>query len=154
MKAASILKNGLTGAATLTLLRETLDKADPDNTNVYPLHKKGVFRELKKASQKKGMGAVKGYVNLAARLLGMVGYMGVTALGKKKNTLLRGSILGALAGAAAILMSSNDDPAVSSQELWRKRITTMVLYILGGLVAGGAIKLINSGKKKNKKKLK
>ena len=152
MKAASILKNGLTGAATLTLLRETLDTADPGNSKVLPLHKKGVFRQLKKASQKKGMGAVKGYVDLAARLLGMVGYMGVTALGKKKNTLLRGGMLGALAGVAAILMNDNDDPAVSSQELWRKRVITMALYILGGLVAGGAIKLINNGKKKSKKK--
>ena len=152
MKAASILKNGLTGAATLTLLRETLDKADAGNSNVYPLHKKGVFRELKKVSHKKGLGAVKGYVNLAARLLGAVGYMGVTAPGRKKNTLLRGGILGALAGTAAILMSDGDDPTVSSRELRRKRVTTMALYILGGLVAGGAIKLINNGKKKSKKK--
>ena len=152
MNAAKILKNGLTGAATLTLLRETLDEAGSENSKVYPLHKKGVFRQLKKVSQKKGMGAVKGYVNLAARLLGMVGYMGVTAVGKKKNTMLRGGMLGGLAGAAAILMSNDDDPTVSSKELWRKRVITLALYILGGLVAGGAIKLVNNGKKKGKRK--
>jgi|SRR5688572_11102647 len=150
MKTASILENGLTGAATLTLLRETLDKVDPDNSGAYPLHKKGILRKLKKVSHKKGMGAVKGYVKLAAQLLGMVGYMGVTALGKKKNTLIRGGVLGGLAGIAAVLMNTPNDPAVSDEEVWRKRITTVVLYILGGLVAGGAIRLFAKGKKKKK----
>lgn len=149
MKLAKILESGLTGAATLTLLQETIDHLDPDAPRTHLLHKKGIIRDIKKGIRKKGFGAVKMYVKIAGELLGMAGYMGLAGIGKKKNALLRGGLLGALAGGAAAFMQDpkNEDPA-NPMAIWRKRAITLALYIIGGLMAGKAVQYFSKKKKK------
>jgi hypothetical protein len=152
MKIANVLESGIAGAATLTLLRETLDHMDPKVSGTSFFQKKGVIRELKKSMHKKGIGGVKIYIKLAAELLGLAGVLGLSSLGKKKNALLRGVLLGGITGVVAVLVNDNadkeKDPSLTDQEIWRKRIVTVALYMLGGLIAGGAVNMIKKRKKK------
>ncbi|MCW3089929.1 MAG: hypothetical protein JWP81_998 [Ferruginibacter sp.] len=129
MKLAKVLESGITGATTFTMLRETLDNITPNGQRF--LHKKGMLRQLKKATNKKGGDAAKIYIKLAAELLGLIGSMGISSLGKKKNIVLRGAVLGGLAGSVSLLVNSDkeDVPEVDQNELWRKRIITIALYI-------------------------
>jgi hypothetical protein len=151
MKIAKVLESGVTGAATLNLLRESLQHVDPKGPGAALFRKKGMIRQLKKGAKKKGIGAVKVYVQLAAELLGVIGYMGISVFGKRKNTLLRGATLGGLAGAIALLMNSeteNDDPGKTPDQVWRKRALVLAAYLIAGLAAGGAVKALKKKKKK------
>ena len=151
MKLANVLESGITGAATLTVLREALDQVDPKGPNRSFLQKKGIIKQLKKSTHKKGIDAVKLYIKLATELLGVAGYMGLSALGKKKNSMLRGAALGGIAGIVSVLlndMNKDQDPTLTDAEIWRNRITTVALYILGGLVAGATVKMIRKAKNK------
>ena len=85
MKAAQILESGLAGAATLTLLSETLNKINSNSPNTNLFHRKGIVRHLKKGMRKKGFKAVKMYVSVAAELLSIAGALGISGLGKKKK---------------------------------------------------------------------
>ncbi|MGN6491264.1 MAG: hypothetical protein ACTHLE_04655 [Agriterribacter sp.] len=148
MNVAKVLESGLTGAATLTLLQETLDQLDPKAPNSKLLHKRGIIRHLKHATERKGMKAVKGYVKVAAELLGILGYYGLSGLGKRKNAVLRGGVLGAIAGAAVAFTQNNENEETPDADVWRKRIVTVALYILGGLIAGKTAEYIKKKKKK------
>jgi hypothetical protein len=152
MKLATALESGITGAATLTLLREALDHFDPEGSPGSFFQKKGIIRELKKTKDKKGVDAIEAYIKIAAETISLAGYMGLSALGKRKNAILRGGALGGVAGLIAVLInnvSSENDDSVTDKDVLRQKVMTIVLYILGGLIAGGAVKMLK--KKKNKK---
>ncbi|MCF6407176.1 hypothetical protein L3C95_30045 [Chitinophaga filiformis] len=149
MKAAEILESGLTGAATITLLSKTLGSLNPKTPDVNLFNKKGIVRRIKRNIHKNGFKAVKGYVKLAGQLLSMAGAMGLAGFGKKKNAALTGAMLGALSGTAVAFLQNKPDEETEEKDLWTKRLVTIVLYILGGLVAGKAMKYF-SKKSKNK----
>ena len=96
------------------------------------------------------MAATKLYVEMASEIIALAGYMGLTGLGKKKNVLLRGASLGAIAGLLAVIINAEDeiDLKNTNRDILRKQIETIALYTLGGLAAGGAIKMVNKKKKK------
>jgi hypothetical protein len=148
MKAAKILQSGLTGAATLTLLSEALNTVDSNAPNTNFFHKKGIVRHLKKGMHQKGFKAVKMYITLASELLSMAGVLGISGLGKKKNAVLRGGLVGALAGTAVAFLQNRPEDETEKSELWKRRMVTIALYILGGLVAGKAVQVIKKKKKK------
>jgi hypothetical protein len=152
MKAAQILESGLAGAATLTLLSDTLGKLNHGSSAKKAFHKKGIIRHLKKSADKKGFKAVKIYVRTASELLGMIGSLGLTGLNRKKYAPLRGAILGALAGAAVAFLQNNEvTEAGISREVWKKRVTTIAMYTVAGIIASKAARLVNKKDKKHKK---
>jgi len=71
-------------------------------------------------------------------------------IGQKENALTRGAALGLAAGLGAVLlpkpMGLNDRPSNKSLET---KIMTVGLYVVGGLVAAGVMKLL--ARKKHKK---
>ena len=148
MKAAQILESGLAGAATLTLLSETRNKINSNSPNTNLFHRKGIVRHLKKGMRKKGFKAVKMYVSVAAELLSIAGALGISGLGKKKNAVLQGGLAGALTGTAVAFLQNVPENESDNNELWRKRLVTIALYILGGLVAGKVVQAMNKKKKK------
>lgn len=160
MTIANAIEGGLAGATTLTLLEEALHKIDPKAPRTS-LNKTGIIKKLKKGSRKKGVKATKLYIALAVELLTSASYFGLTALGKKKNAVLRGSLLGAAAGLGTAFLTSDDDKedptkdkdSFSKSSDAQKKMLTIALYTAGGMLAGLAIKRINTKKsKKNKKK--
>ena len=149
MKLANAIEGGLTGATTLTLLQEALHKMDPKAPSTKLLNKPGIIKRLKKQSKKKGKSSNKLYINLAGELLSNAAFFGLTALGKKKNAVLRGGLLGAAAGLGAAFLN-NDDENISHHDDIKKKLMTISLYTAGGLLAGTAIKKLNKARKKRK----
>lgn len=161
MKLASAVEGGLTGATTLTLLQEALHKIDGKAPRPL-LHKSGLMKQLRKNGTKPGDNN-KLYIKLAGELLSNAAYFGLSSIGKKKNAVLRGGLLGAAAGLGSAFFTedkeqdtTDDATAVdsnTSRNSIKKKVLTVTLYTAGGLLAGFAIKKINqkSGKKLRKK---
>jgi hypothetical protein len=166
MKLANAIEGGITGATTLTLLQEALHKIDTDSPRPF-LGKSGVLKQLKRSIKKKKGNTRKLSIQLAGELLSNAAFFGLTGLGKKKNAVLRGGLLGAAAGLGNLLLmpQKEDQPArvngtarhlghtreaTGGKEL-KKKILTMTLYTAGGLLAGLAIKKLKKrGKRKRK----
>jgi hypothetical protein len=74
-----------------------------------------------------------------------VGYFGITGLSRKKNAILRGALLGALTGVGVTFLNDKNDSEVGKKS---NEIITILLYTLGSLIAGAAIKKINKKGKK------
>ena len=148
MKLANAIEGGITGATTLSLLQEALHKIDTKAPRAKLLNSPGIIKRLKKQS-KKGMLSNKLYINLASELLSNAAYFGLTALGKKKNAVLRGGLLGAAAGLGSAFLNDadKDDPAADTL---KSKILTLTLYTAGGMLAGAAIKKISKKRKKSK----
>ncbi|MBD0295671.1 MAG: hypothetical protein ICV84_10830 [Flavisolibacter sp.] len=157
MNLANAIEGGLTGATTLTLLQEALHKIDPKAPRPV-LHKGNIVKKLKKTSGKPGLKATKLYIDLAGELLTNAAYFGLSGLGKKKNAVLRGGLLGAAAGLGVAFLNKKDKEhheengsAIDTEDETKKKILTVALYTAGGLLAGLAIKKWNGKGKKNKK---
>jgi hypothetical protein len=157
MKLAHAIEGGLAGASTLTLLQQTLHKKRSTQAPV-PLHKSGLIKEFRKAGKKK-KGSPQLYIKLAGELLANAAAFGLTAIGKKKNAVLRGALLGAGAGLGVAFLqdatdSKEDNGTLQAHESTTKslydQLFTIGLYTAGGALAGYALKKW-SGKKKKKK---
>lgn len=159
MKLASALEGGLTGVTTLTLLQEALHKIDSKTPQPF-LHKSGVIKKLKKSSGKPGKNGKnnKLYIALAGELLVNAAYFGLSGLGKRKNAVLTGGLLGAAAGLGVAFLNEPDHDnsnRINGEQMpapddTQKKVLTVALYTAGGLLAGVAIKRLN---KKMLKKL-
>lgn len=158
MNIAKAIEGGLTGASTLTLLQEALHKIDHRAPRPL-LYKSGLIKKLKKSSGKKGAKANRLYIQLAGELLTNAAYFGLTGLGKKKNAVLRGGVLGAAAGLGSAFLSNNKEHdqkdengvLVNQRNNVKDKLLTISLYTAGGLLAGLAIKKLNKKMKKKKK---
>ena len=140
MNLATAIEGGLTGVSTITLLQEAISKIDPKTPPQSLLGKPGLLRKIKRKT-KKGKNPTKLYIRLGTELLSGAAYYGLTAIGKKKNAVLRGALLGLGAGAATVwLKSANNDEAEESDDSLRSRILTVALYTSAGMLAGYAVK--------------
>jgi hypothetical protein len=148
MTIINALEGGLAGATTLSLLHKAIDKID-SKAQTRLLHKSDLLKKIKRQSNKKGSIPVKLYIRLASELLASAGYFGLSALGKKKNAVLRGALLGAAAGFGVAFLNNQDNTQnQENRNKTRDQILTIALYTAGGLVAGAAIKRLNKRKKK------
>lgn len=160
MKIADVIEGGLAGVTTLSLIQEALGKLDNKEPRTL-LHQSDALRKLQKGKVK-GHKSKELYVNLAGELMGHAALFGLSGLGKKKNAVLRGGLLGAAAGLAVAFLDEDKEPARQAAhadgrmvdaeaEAIRQKIITVVLYTLGGVLAGVAVKAINTKKIKKSK---
>ena len=151
MKLSNVIEGGLAGVSTLTLMQEALHKFDHNAPR--PLFRN--VRRIKKWKDVKGSKRGKFYIQLAGDLLSNAAFFGLSALGKKKNAVLRGAVLGALAGCGTILLNddasdnpfSNEMTNESRREKIKDILITLGLYTAGGVIAGVIVK---KGKKVKK----
>jgi H+/Cl- antiporter ClcA len=85
---------------------------------------------------------------MAGDLISNTLYYSLAGLGNKKNLLLRGSLLGALAGIGAVLLPR----PLGLNETYSNRTTktkfmTVGLYLFGGIVAAEVIHLLKRDQK-------
>jgi hypothetical protein len=154
MNLSNAIEGGIAGASTLTLIREALSSIDRDQSKPRLLHKPGIIKKIKKESKRKNGNPAKLYITLAGELLSSAAYFGLTGLGKKRNAVLRGGLLGAAAGiAAAYLQQPETTEEEQNSDIGLKRkLATVSLYTAGGLLAGVAVKHLNKPKLKKIKK--
>lgn len=158
MKLAHVLEGGLTGATTLALLQESLHGLDGKTPRSVPM-KPELLKKLRKKDKKGRLPAAQLYIELAGELLGAAAFFGLTGLGKKKNALLRGGLLGAAAGLGmAFVQNEEKDPTQvlpepNGADMWHK-LATVALYAAGGVLAGAAVQQVGRKQLKKAKKVK
>ena len=150
-KLTSALEGGLAGAATISLLRDTLKKINGHSSHINLFDGKNLQKRLKKSGSKKPLKAAKKYINLAGDLLGSTAFLGLSSLSKKKNALLRGALLGTAAGIGSVWLREDDDTKVGSENEKDNFLTKALevsLYTIGGMIAS---KVIEKSVKKRKR---
>src|SRR5688572_11614784 len=108
MNLNSAIQGGLMSASTLSLIQEAIGNMDPKAPAMKLLGKPGILRKIKKRT-KQGKSPDKLYIRLVNELLSGAAYYGFKALGKRKNAVLKGGLLGAGAGLTALLLNKNDN---------------------------------------------
>lgn len=151
---ASITKN----AKSLDLLKEALSLINkkPAANQVKPANKLKFFKEVQHLSKKKGAKAKN--LKKLGRLLAGTGFLGLSTVGKKRNAILRGGVLGAAAGALSLwtnYTSSEHEVGVDAPQngllpVANSKAMTIILYTIGGLAAGTLINQMNGNKKLKK----
>lgn len=134
MEISKALVSGLAGAVALTLTHETLRRLVPEAPRMDVLGMRAISKILKKAGSQPP-------ADSELRTWAMVGDVISNSLyyslaGTGKDAWLRGGLLGAGAGAGAVLlpgpMGLGTDPSNRTNST---RAMTVGLYLLGGMVA-------------------
>ena len=147
---------GLAGVTTISLLTETLQKLNGNSSQYHLMDGKKLKKLVLKACQ--------GYKTIywtCEWIAEQHRLPGIVIPWWKKNTTLRGGLLGTAAGLGSVLLNDNDkngktnghqgDPhTVLQRDLVLSKVFEVSLYAIGGLIAGKVIE--GSTKKKRKKK--
>ena len=144
MKATTALVGGLAGAATLTLLHESIKKVVPEAPRLDRLGMQAISKGLNKAGAPAANGNALFAVALAGDLLTNAFYYSAAGIGDEKNIWLRSSLMGLTAGLSAVLLS--EPLGLNSKYTSRSAATpilTVGLYVAGALVTTAVIRLLN-----------
>jgi len=144
MKVKNSLKGGLSGAVVLTLIHETVRKFDPDAPRMDLLGMNALSKIIKSFGKNPPPREELFNWTMAGDVAGNAFYYALAGLGKGKNVLLNGLLLGLGAGAGAVLLPKHMDlNEAYSNRTPKTRFMTMGLYIVGGLVAASCIYLLD-----------
>jgi hypothetical protein len=161
MNLVKTLEGGLKNPASLALLQEAfkLINSKPVKAEKKIKGHSELFKKIQHISGKKGLKTEKA-VKQVGKLLASTGYLGLSGVGKKKNAIVRGGLLGAAAGLVSLFL--NNSNSTSSQEknlngvsvpqneiMYQtdNKLLTFTLYTIGGIIAGVAIKKLGNNKK-------
>ena len=147
MKATTALAGGLAGAATITLIHESIKRVVPEAPRMDRLGMQAISNGLKKAGKKVPKEETLFTVTMAGDLLSNAIYYSAAAIGSEKNIWIRGSALGLAAGLGAVLLPGplGLNPKYSNRTV-ATQVMTVGLYVTGALVATAVIKLLNKKK--------
>src|SRR5215203_2939414 len=147
MKTTSALVGGLAGAATVTLLHESIRRVVPEAPRMDRLGMQAISKGLKKAGKKVPKEDTLFTVTMAGDLISNALYYSVAGIGSEKNIWVRSSILGLTAGLGAVLLPAplGLNSKYSNRTVATK-IMTVGLYVTGALVTTAVIKLLNKKK--------
>lgn len=135
MEVSKALVSGLAGAVALTIAHETLRRLVPEAPRMDVLGMRAISKTMKMAGGQPPEGSALRAWAMVADVVSNSLYYSLAGVGK--DTCLNGSLLGASAGAGAVLlpgpMGLGSDP---SNRTNTTRALTVGLYLLGGVVAG------------------
>ena len=135
---------GLAGAATLTVLNETVKRIDHDATHLDLLGMNALAKVIKGGGLKKAVIGEPIQASMAGDLLSNSLYFGLANGSTKKQTLLRGSLLGLGAGIGAVSLARPlglDERAAHASV--KTKAMTIAWYVIGGLVAAAVINMLD-----------
>jgi hypothetical protein len=138
---------GLAGACALTLLNESVKKLDKDAPRMDLLGMNAVARIMKGNNILTQTAGKLFPVALAGDLVSNSLYYSMADTTSKKNTLIRGALLGLGAGLGAVVLPKtlglNDDATTRTM---KTKVLTVTWYLIGGLVAATALNLLDKNK--------
>ncbi|MES2387972.1 MAG: hypothetical protein V4543_08215 [Bacteroidota bacterium] len=148
MSISPTIGSGLAGAAALNILHEVLRRSTTDAPRMDWLGKEVLAKSLKSVNIDPPKGTNMDIASLAGDILGNGGYYTIIGMGDPETAPLRGLLVGAAAGAGAILIPKYTglNEKATNKNLANQALT-IGLYALGGLAAGLAAMWIGRHKK-------
>ncbi|MCW3082576.1 hypothetical protein [Segetibacter sp.] len=151
MKLLSAIGGGFAGAATLTLLHETIRRLTKKAPRMDQLGMEAIGKSLVAVKLPVPEEHTLFKITMAGDIISNSLYYSVAAIGDEKKIMLRGILLGLAAGLGAVYLPK---PMGLSERLSNRtletKLMTVGLYLTGGVVASLASKLIeNSNKNKS-----
>ena len=149
MKATTALGGGLAGAASITLIHEAVKRIAPDAPRMDLLGMNALSKTMKNMGKTPPPPQKLYAWTMAGDLLSNSLYYSIAGIGKGKNALLKGSLLGLAAGLGAVLLPkpmglneeySNRTPAT--------KLMTVGLYLAGGLITAAVLKAMYKGQQR------
>lgn len=138
---------GLAGACALTILNQSVKKLDKDAPRMDLLGMNAVARLMKGNNLLTQTAGTLFPVALAADLVSNSLYYSMADTGDRKNTLIRGTLLGLGAGLGAVVLPKtlglNED---ATTRTFKTKVLTVTWFLIGGLVAAAAINLLDRNK--------
>lgn len=152
MRTLYALEGGVAGAAALTLIHETVKKAIPNAPRMDLMGMNAIAKGLKVIGARTPDERKLYGWSLTGDLISNTLFYSFAGIGKKENALAKGAALGLAAGLGAVLLPKplnlNED---NSSRTVQTKIMTVGLYVIGGLVAAGVMKLLDRKKHKRNK---
>ncbi len=137
------LASGAIGAVVLTALHQGLRRVTPDAPRMDTLGRRAIAKAAAAADHEPPEGGRLQALALAGDVVANTLYYSGVAAGGPDHALRRGLLLGASAGAGALLlpgpMGLGEEPAARTP---RTSALTMLLYVAGGVAAGAAYHLL------------
>ena len=141
---AKSVVSGLAGAVALTAVHETARRILPNAPRMDTVGRRALVKGAKKLGFEPPTQEKQQPLALAGELASNTLYYTLVGLGRNPSPLLRGGVLGSVAGAAAValppLLGLGKKPSAANPQ--RKAMTTG-WYLLGGLVAAATYRLLD-----------
>ncbi|MBC7922793.1 MAG: hypothetical protein H7Z75_17080 [Ferruginibacter sp.] len=132
----SALGSGLAGAATLTLLHETVRRINPDAPRMDVLGRRAIAQLMRRAGETPPDDQTLQPVALLGDVISNALYYSLVGAGRRKNAWLRGVLLGTAAGLGGVFLPGplglGKRP---SGRTFQTKAMTVAWYLAGGLVA-------------------
>lgn len=143
MKLTSAIGGGVAGAVALTLIHETLRRLISTAPRMDLMGMEALEKSLEKVDAEVPPQDDLFKMTMAGDILSNSAYYSLAGIGKKGDAILRGALLGCVAGIGAVFLPKpmGLHPAPSGRTL-RTKLLTIALYTSGGLVAGTIGKLL------------
>jgi len=145
MRLSSAIGGGIAGAVVVTLLHETVRRLYTEAPRMDLLGMEAMAKTLDSSDiavpDKKALFNI----TMAADLVSNSLYYSIAGIGKEKQAVVRGTLLGVAAGLGAVYLPKplglNEAPATRTLQT---KIMTAALYTIGGGIAGAAVRLIEN----------
>jgi hypothetical protein len=152
MRPIAALEGGLGGAFALTVVHELVKRAVPQAPRLDLLGMSALAKLLKSLGKNPPREQSLYYITMAGDIVSNSLYYSLAGIGKKKNSVLRGTILGFVAGLGAVLLP---EPLGLNSSYSKRTVPTQLMtvawYTLGGFVSALIMKKLESRKEaKNK----
>jgi len=147
MKISAAAAGGLAGTITVASLHEALRRITPNAPRMDLLDMELIRKGLKNMNKEVPSEAELQRWAVGSELFCDTAYYGLAGIGGKKSALLRGALLGLVAGITAVVLpkSFGLHEELSNKTL-STRLMTIGLYLAGGLVAAATAQLVNNAK--------
>jgi hypothetical protein len=153
MKAIYALEGGVAGAAAITLIHESIKRVVPQAPRMDLLGMNALSKGIKLVGARTPSERKLYAASLTGDLLSNAIFYSFAGIGKRENALIRGAVLGLTAGLGAVLLPKpmGLNPKHSNRTV-ETQIMTVSLYVIGGIVAAGVMKLLDKKKKRKEEK--
>ena len=139
-KTISAIIGGVTGAAVLNTIHQSVAQFDHDAPRVDLVGEESLSKGFEKVGLKPPTGNALFTATLAADLLSNATYYSLIGLARKKHLLAVGAVTGLAAGVGALALTKpmglSDAPVTRTE---KTKLLTVAWYTIGGLVAGAVI---------------
>jgi len=151
MKTSAALAGGLAGTVTVASIHEALKRITSDAPRMDLLDMELIRKGLTSLNKKVPAENELQRWAVGGELLCDTAYFGLAGVGGKKGVLLRGALLGLVAGITAVVLPKPLGlPEESSNKTTATKLMTIGLYLIGGIVAAATTQLVDNAQENNK----